>query len=474
MMVLDRSIGLISTLILARLLIPEDFGVVAMCMSVIAGLQLFMAFGFDVVLIQKQDATRDHYDTVFTLNIMLSLVTCGAVATTAGLTAAYYDEPRVVEPMYVLSIAFLVRGFENIKVVDFRKDLEFRKEAVLRIAQKLCGFCVTIPLAFYLRSYWALVFGVVALNIASVFLSYIMKPYVPRLSLRKIGEIFDFSSWLLFNNFLIYLDQRFSDFVIGRQIGAGALGLMNISREVAATPATQLVAAANRAIYPGYAKLAEDTAELARTYLSIMCAISIVVVPIGLGIASVAELVVSVALGEKWAGAAVIVGVLGLYSVLEALLSNTNYIFYALAIPRQLTYFTLAHVCLLLPTMYFFVSWLGIEGAAWAMVATNCVSLPMIVFLASRYVPISLGKFMAKVWRAVIAGLVMYFVVRKFQSLSLTDGEAVTLVASILVGAVTYGAALIAIVTLTGFRSLEEWKYISKFAKSVASRVRLR
>ncbi len=470
MMVLDRLIGLISTLILARLLIPADFGIVAMCMSVIAGLQLFTAFGFDVVLIHKQDATRDHYDTVFTLNLILGLITCGVIAGSAGLTAAFYDEPRLINPMLVLAFAFFFRAFENVKVVDFRKDLEFRKEAILRVSQKLCGFAVTIPLAFYLRSYWALVLGTLTLCIASVVLSYVMKPYMPRLSLKKVREIFDFSSWLLINNFLIYLELRFGDFVIGKRLGAAALGTMNIAIEVAATPATQLVAAANRAIYPGYAKLVDNHDELVRTYLSVICGISIVAIPVGLGISSVAELIVSVALGEKWVNAALLIKILGLVSVVGALISNTNYIFYALGKPRQLTYFSLLHVCVLLPSMYYLVREMGTVGAAWAMLLANCVSLPTIVLMASRYVPISIGRFFGQVWRSAIAGVAMFAAVREFPSLSLGLPDAATLALSVAVGVVSFAGSLLIVVVLTGFRSLEEWKLICKFLAMLTRR----
>jgi len=472
MMLLDRSIGLISTLILARLLIPADFGIVAMCMSVVAALQVFTAFGFDVVLIQNQDSTRDHYDTVFTLNVLLGVGTSIAIVAAADLTATYYSEPRITLPMTVLAFGIFCRSFENIKVVDFRKDLEFKKEAILRISQKLSGFAVTIPLAFYLQSYWAMIFGMLVMWIFSVLLSYYMKPYLPRFGLSKLKEIFSFSSWLLVNNLMIFIEYRFADFFVGGRLGAGPLGILNMSTEVAATPATQLVAAANRAIYPGYAKLVDDKAELVRTYLSVVCGISVAAVPIGLGIAAISDLIVPILLGDKWVEATPLLAILGVFSVVGALISNTGYLFYALAIPRQLTYFQLIHILVLIPSMYFLVGETGIVGAAWAMLAANCISLPVIVLMASRHVPVGFGMFLSRVWRSITAGAMMYFAVRQFLHLNIMLPEGILMFLAVLLGAVAYGAALMLLILTTGFRSTEEWKIINNAAAMIAQKVR--
>ena len=118
LMVAERALSFVSTLILARLLIPEDFGVVAMCMSIVAALELFTAFGFDVYLIQNQKADQDHYNTAWTLKIIVGTMIAGAIVLSAQPTAAFYDETRVIWPMYVIALGSFLRNFENIGVVD--------------------------------------------------------------------------------------------------------------------------------------------------------------------------------------------------------------------------------------------------------------------------------------------------------------------------------------------------------------------
>jgi len=188
----ERTLGIISTLILARLLLPEDFGLVAMAMSIVAATEILTAFGFDVVLIQKQGATRAHYDTAWTLQVCFGLAGAICLTLLASPTAWFYHEEQLKSVIYVIAVSFFFRNLENIAVVDFRKKMVFHKEFAYRFSIKIIGFCVTIPLAIYLRSFWALVFGQLTLSLATFVLSYAMNSFRPRLSFTHTREIFDF------------------------------------------------------------------------------------------------------------------------------------------------------------------------------------------------------------------------------------------------------------------------------------------
>src|ERR1044071_6378743 len=125
MRICDRSLGLISTLVLARLLLPSDFGLVAMAMSFIALIELAGAFSFEVTLIQRVDPTRDHYDTAWTLNLGFALVCAAITALMGPVAAAFYKEPRLALLMGVLAIGWAMSGFENIGIVNFRREMNF-------------------------------------------------------------------------------------------------------------------------------------------------------------------------------------------------------------------------------------------------------------------------------------------------------------------------------------------------------------
>ena len=156
-----RLIGLVSTLILVRLLVPADFGIVAMAMSIVAAVELLTAFGFEVALIQNQQADRDDYNTAWTMNVMLGIGASALLLTLAKPAASYYGEPDLFRVFLVLSAASLLQGLQNIGLVEFRKELQFDKEFAFHMSLKVVGFIITISLAFWLRTYWALIIGIV-------------------------------------------------------------------------------------------------------------------------------------------------------------------------------------------------------------------------------------------------------------------------------------------------------------------------
>ena len=142
--------------------------------------------------------------------------------------------------MHVLSLGWLAFGLENIGTVAFRKDLELDKEFLFSLAKRAAVFVLAVPLALWLRNYWALVIGVVAGKFIAVAISFAAHPYRPRFSLKGARDLLSFSSWLLVNNILFFLNDRMSSFVIGRVSGARALGAYNLGYEISCMPTIEL------------------------------------------------------------------------------------------------------------------------------------------------------------------------------------------------------------------------------------------
>ena len=276
----ERSVGLVSMLILARVLVPHDFGIVAMAMSFVALLEMVSAFGFDMTLIQKQTKERRDWDTAWTFDILVGIGLAVVMVVAAGPVASFFNEPALVDVIRVLAIGSAAQGFQNIGLVAFRTEMRFDREFKFLTAKKLIGFAITIPLAIWLDSYWALVIGQTAGRFGSTALSYWVHPYRPRLSLAASRELFHFSKWLLIINGISYLKERSSDWVIGRIAGPASLGAFNMSYELTSMPSTELVAPINRAVFPAYAKLAsEGQGALRREYLSVIAVIVLLAGP---------------------------------------------------------------------------------------------------------------------------------------------------------------------------------------------------
>ena len=182
-----RLTGLVSTVILARLLMPSDFGIVAMAMIVVGTLEIFNQTGQTLVLIRLENPTKEHFDTAWTVSFLIGLAIAAAILAASPLAELYFHEPKVEPVMQCLALRAILGGLENIGTVNFRRDLKFDRFFAFNVYPKLISFTVTIALAFMLRNYWALVAGILIGQLALIVLSYTMHPHRPRFTLSKVG-----------------------------------------------------------------------------------------------------------------------------------------------------------------------------------------------------------------------------------------------------------------------------------------------
>jgi PST family polysaccharide transporter len=410
-----RVLGLISTLVLARLLTPADFGLVAMAMAVAAGLELLTLFGFDAALVQRKEISRDHYDTAWTLNVILGVALAVVLIMIAVPVANFYREPRLVTTMYIVAAKYLVDNSMNTGVVDFRRNIHFRPEFVMQVGPKLVGILATIPLAFWLRDYRALLAGMLVSSSVTLALSYLMHPHRPRWCLAEARTLYNFSRWLLLNNFVNFVRNRSADLIIGRALGPAPLGVFAIAYEVSNLPSTEMVAPINRVLFPTYVQLANDLNRLRGAFQSTLGLIAILILPASVGLAAVADPLVRVLLGAKWLDTIPVISLLALAGASTVLQTNTGSLHNALGQPRMILLTGIIQVALLLPIVLFATFKFGIEGTAWAVLLhAVVVGLPATYWIVFRTTPVRVGDVVNACWRPVIASAVMYAVVRSF------------------------------------------------------------
>jgi PST family polysaccharide transporter len=445
---IERSIGLVSTLLLARLLVPADFGLVAMAMSVVAVLELMGAFSFDVALIQRSNAERVHYDTAWTFSVGFGALCAILLLVLAYPAAHFYREVRLPGVMAVLALGALIEGFTNIGVVQFRKELDFAREFRYQLAKKLISFTITVTLALLFRNYWALVIGSLCGRLGGVTMSYVMSRYRPRFSLGGTRDLLGFSSWLLVNNMLQFFTSRFADFVVGRVQGPRALGLYSVSYEIANLPTTELVAPINRAVFPSYAKMSSSRETLAEGYLQVAGMVALFALPAGFGISAVAEPLVAVGLGEKWLDAAPLIALLAGRGAFTALVTNVGAVCLAMARPKLITLSTLLFLFVLLPALLLGIPAYGVMGAAYAYWMASAVHVPVMFGIVAKLLRLRVREIIAVLYRPILSTAFMYLCVRYFvDRFAPADHRSLeqlpVLLESVVLGAIIYFAVLL-------------------------------
>ena len=402
-----RGIGLISTVVLARLLVPADFGLVAMAMSIIATLDLLGSFSLDVVLIQKPDASRDHYDTVWTFNVIISALQGVLLLVISPLAANFYHDNRLTLVIQLLSLGIFVQGFENIGILAFRKDLEFHKDFKFQVLKKLASFSITLTLAVWLRNYWALIGGTLVGIVMGVVLSYRAHHYRPKFSFVARSELFHFSKWLFINNLITFLNSQSANFILGKVAGSKVLGLYSISYEISTLPTSDLVAPINRAIFPGYSKMAHDLATLRQGFLNVISAIALVAFPVCTGIVLVADPIVRITLGDNWLETIPLIQTLAVAGLTQALQTNKSSVYLALGKPRILTLLAAIHCFVLIPAVAWSATANGALGAAHAITTVSLILMPLNYLVLFKVIRLPFYDFIRKLWRPIVATLIM-------------------------------------------------------------------
>jgi O-antigen/teichoic acid export membrane protein len=447
---MDRLIGFISTLILARWLMPADFGIIAMISLVIGIAEVLLDLGVNVALIQNRAATQAHYNTAWTLRLLQACGTVLIVTLAAPYAGDYFHDPRVVPVLRIACLGSLFAALENIGVVTFQKDLRADLDFLLIFIKRISGFTATVILAWMFHSYWALVFSTLFGRLVGVVASYVMHPMRPRLSLEKFGEIFGVSQWMLINSIGAYINLNLHKTLVGRYSNATMMGGYTLSDEISAMPSTEILAPLNRILFPTFVRAKNDPVELKRNFLLAQGLQCLIAIPASLGLALVAGPAVQVLLGEKWMMVVPFVQILALTNILQAIVSSTGLILLSLGRNRNATVTTWTQVVLFAAIALLFLHHPQALELAWLRLGCAAVGLLVALTILMRTMRnVSLFDMVRNVYRPLLGALAMAGVIHVVEPWA-PAMPSLHLILLIGVGALAYTAAVLAAWTAAG------------------------
>jgi O-antigen/teichoic acid export membrane protein len=402
-----RGIGVVSTIILARLLAPQDFGIIAMAMLMVGFIEMLAETGLHLALIRNAKADRHLYDTAWTLSVLQGFVLCALIVALAPLAALYFEEPRATAVLYVLALRPFINGLQNIGTVAFLKELDFAKDFRFGIYQKLTAFVVTITLAYVLRNYWALAYGIVTSSVAGVVLSYAMHPYRPRWCLARVRQLYGFSLNMLAQALSYFLTGKIDEIVVGGNFGTETMGHYHIAADVGTSPTYELTEPMARSLFPIYAKLSHQHGELSGAYLHALSAIAVLACASGAGIFSVAEPLVLAVLGEKWTDTAPLMSWLALAMAMMVIGNTCFAVLNATGSERLALRLTCLRTLVLGGLLAPVAAVLSVEAVAVTRFAVMAAFLPVFLVFTARVLDLSPLDPVRAIWRPAVAALLM-------------------------------------------------------------------
>lgn len=404
---LTRNIGLVSTLVLVRLLEPADFGLVAIATGFVTSVDALSSIGVQDALIREPRLTRELLDTGFGLSVVRSVLTAVIILMVAWPIAAFFQEPRLRIVMIALSAGMVLSGFENIGLVEFRRRIMFRQEFDLQLWSRLAGTIVTIGAALAWHSYWALIAGILTNRAVRVIQSYYISPFRPRFTLQAWRKIIGFSLWTWALTLLHQFRDRSDSLVIGRLISAKAVGVFAVGAELGTLPVTEVVEPLYRAIFSAFAVPKDGAGGQARLFLEAVGLAFLTILPAGVGISAVADPLVRLTLGTDWLAAVPVVQIMAVASTLSAFSYFGGAFLSAGGNPHVAFWVTAVSVIMRLGLLVPFVALWGLPGAGAACGLALCIDQVVMLRVVLPRLEIAVGRLLLSIWRPGFACGVM-------------------------------------------------------------------
>lgn len=458
-----RGLGFISSAILARLLLPEDFGLVAIVLVIFGLVSLLFEFGVNMALIQNNKATDEHFHTAWTIRLLQSLFIAILLAAFSPLIAGFYGDGRLEAICQIMALGSLIRGFENIGAVKLQKDMKFFHDFTYNVAPKIISTLVTIGLAFYYKSYMALVMGMLLNNLIIVLTSYIIVRFKPKFSLAKISEIWGFSQWILIRNLAQYIGSA-GDILFLSMISTPAkIGFYKWGTELSSMAITEVQQPFSRVLVPALAKIKDDHDRLIAAYLKALSMMTLISVPITLGFGAVAEELIPLFLGggAKWLPVVPLIEALvffamctAMYGISGSLLTITGHVKYT-------AYIYWIQAIITIVTLYPAYYLAELEGVAIARALIGVIMFYVISILVTNKCQVAFSHIINVIWRPVLAGIMMYLaLINIYRLIDINDLALLAL--KIIIGAVFYILLVLLLWRLSGRPATFEATFIQK------------
>lgn len=303
---ISRGISFVVGLIIARILTPDDYGLVGMLAIFIVVSQTFVNSGFSTALIRMTDRTEDDYATAFFFNVTVGLLIYSLLFLTAPAIASFYEMPMLKDVLRVYAVVLVVGALEIVPRAKLTVAVDFKTQAIVGLVAALVSGGIGIGMAYAGYGVWALVWQAiinVAVNVVLLWIVTHWKPWEGKLARRSFHRLFSFGSRLLGAWLLHIIYKNISALIIGKYYTPADLGLYSRGQQIAEMPNMHLMGIVRRVSYPVLARLQDDDERLARVYRQYLSISSLVVFFLMILLAAVAEPLVLLLLTEKWLGA---------------------------------------------------------------------------------------------------------------------------------------------------------------------------
>lgn len=384
--VIVRGLGILKTVILARLLTPAQFGIFGIAFLVLGLLEMITETGVNVILIQENKKIDDYINTGWIVSIVRGVIISILIIIFTPLIVTFFNSPDSKPILYLTALIPFLRGFINPAVVSYQKNLEFGNEFKFRSVIVFVEVTASVIIALITKSENALVWGMVFAVITEVIMSFVIIKPRPKFKFDflKLKKMVNLGKWITGAKVFDYLFSHLDDIVVGKLLGAYSLGIYQQSYRITSLPVIEISESFQRVTFPHYSKMIENKESIKSIYLKTLIYTICLVVPFALILYLFPTEIIMLVYGSKWLEAVPVIKVLAIFGVTKTLANSVFPILLAYKRQDLVMGLTLVGIIALALTIYPLTLRFGLVGAGISTVLASLVIIPPAYYWARK------------------------------------------------------------------------------------------
>jgi len=388
-------LSIAGTMILARILTPNDYGLVGMVTIVVNFAQMFKDAGLSMATIQKDHISHEQISTLFWLNMFISVVLGLCVLVCSPLVSKFYGRPELTAVTAALSVSFVISGITIQHQALLRRKMQFGALTTIQIVSQISSLIVTIFLGFGGWRYWALVGGAITLALVGTSLTLLFCPWVPGRTKKGTGvrEMLKFGSHLTGFNFVNYFSRNLDNILIGKYIGANALGLYARAYQIFMMPITQIREPMNQVAIPVLCSLQKQPDRYIKYFQRLLDILATLTIPVTIYCAIEADFLIKMLLGSQWTAAVPVFRILAVSGLIQAIAGVRGLVLISFGFSERYFIWGLFNAIICASSFVVGLQF-GIEGVAAAYAIVNYIIFIPSLYYCFHKTPVTVTLFM--------------------------------------------------------------------------------
>jgi len=402
----------ITSVILARLLLPEDFGLLGMALVFMGLVAIFNDMGIGSAIVQKQDINQKNLSSIFWFDLLIGVLAMLIIILAAPWIARFYGQNSLISIISVMSISFLFTSLSMVQNSLLLKELKFKKLALLELTSTISASLLGISLAYLGYGVWSLVWQNISMTLIYASMAWITEHWIPEIhfSWKDIKPIIGFSSNLSGFNLLNYFSRNADYLLIGKFLGATALGYYTLAYTMMLFPLSNISSVLSKVMFPALSQIQHDNSKFRLFYLKSTKYIAFVSFPMMLGLFAIAEEFVLIVYGTKWVPVIFLIKVLSIIGLMQSIGSTVGSIYLAKGRTNWMFRWGIFSSIIVVSAIFIGLQW-GINGVAVCYALATLVIVYPSFAIPFRLIDLKFIDFLSNLKEETVTSLIMFVIV---------------------------------------------------------------